>query len=251
MLRWFLAAPAVLLALAVSIPAADDNKPPDGFVSLFNGKDLSGWKVPEGDNGHWKVVDGTIDCDAKSESKSPDKSLWSEKPFKDFVLQCDWRLKLEPAYKNKVPVILPNGETLMSDGKEVRVEIDDVDSGIYLRGSPKSQVNMWMWPIGSGEVYGYRTDKSQPAEVRGGVTPKKRMDKPRGEWNHFEITMKGDKLSVKLNGEEVISEATLPKVPGEGPLALQHHGSWNAKTKQWSGPPSLVQFKNIYIKELK
>ena len=36
----------------------------DGFVSLFNGRDLSGWKVPAGDNGHWKVVDGVIDYDA-------------------------------------------------------------------------------------------------------------------------------------------------------------------------------------------
>jgi hypothetical protein len=34
---------------------------PQGFVSLFNGKDLTGWKIPKGDNGHWKVVDGVID----------------------------------------------------------------------------------------------------------------------------------------------------------------------------------------------
>ena len=42
---------------------------PAGYVSLFNGRDLSGWKVPEGDNGHWKVVDGVIDYDALSEAK--------------------------------------------------------------------------------------------------------------------------------------------------------------------------------------
>ena len=35
-----------------------------GYESLFNGKDLRGWKVPEGDNGHWRVVDGVIDYDA-------------------------------------------------------------------------------------------------------------------------------------------------------------------------------------------
>ena len=40
-----------------------------GFKPLFNGKDLSGWKVPEGDGGHWKVVDGVIDYDAQSEAK--------------------------------------------------------------------------------------------------------------------------------------------------------------------------------------
>src|SRR4029077_20661147 len=141
------------------------------------------------------------------------------------VLRMDWRLKLEPAFKNKnVPIVLPNGDHLKdAQGKEVRIEIDDVDSGVYLRGSSKSQVNMWMWPIGSGEVYGYRTDKKMPAEVRAGVTPKVKADKPRGEWNTFEITVKGDRLWVKLNGTEVIQNAQLPGIPEEGPLALQHH----------------------------
>jgi hypothetical protein len=105
-----------------------------------------------------------------------------------------------------------------------------------------------MWPIGSGEVYGYRTDSKMPAEVRAGVTPKKNADRPRGEWNTFEITMKGDRLTVKLNGEEVIQSAQLPGVPKQGPIALQHHGSF--ENGKWTGPPSLVQFRNISIKEL-
>src|SRR5262245_37635266 len=252
--RWLLAGSAAfVLVLALGIQAADNTAPPEGFVSLFNGTDLTGWKVPAGDNGHWKVVNGTIDCDAKSEAKVPDKSLWSEKSFKDFVLLMDWKLKLEPAFKNKnVPVILPDGSHLKdSGGKEVKIEIDDVDSGVYVRGSSKSQVNIWMWPIGSGEVYGYRMDQKMPAEVRAAVTPRKRADNPRGEWNTFEITMKGDRLWVKLNGEEVVSNAQLPGVPKEGPLALQHHGSYDAKAGKWKGPPSLVQFRNIAIKELK
>src|SRR5271157_4658893 len=252
---WLVFAAAGLLPVAgLSLLAADNNTtPPQGFVSLFNGKDLTGWKVPEGDNGHWKVKDGTIDCDARSESKVPDKSLWTEKPFKDFVLLCDWRMKTdEPGFIHRVPVILPSGDhKLDANGKEETVEVEDVDSGIYVRGSSKSQVNIWMWPIGSGEVYGYRMDKKMPPEVRAGVTPKKKMDKPRGEWNHFEITMQGDRLTVKLNGEEVISNAQLPGVPAEGGIGLQHHGSWNAGEMKWNGAPSLLQFKNTYIKELK
>jgi hypothetical protein len=227
-----------------------DDKVPEGFTSLFNGKDLTGWKVPEGDNGHWKVKNGIIDYDAKSEAKG-EKSLWTEKTYGDFVLRMDWRLKEEPGFKHKVPVILPNGDNKVEDGKPVEVEIDDVDSGVYLRGSSKSQVNIWMWPIGSGEVYGYRTDKKQPAEVRQAVTPKKKADKPRGEWNTFEITLKGDHLTVKLNGEEVITNAQLPGVPEKGAIALQHHGAWDEKAQAWKGPPSLVQFRNIAIKELK
>ena len=52
-----------------------DNVPPSGFRALFNGKDFTGWKVPEGDNGHWKIIDGIIDYDAESEAKC-DKNLW-------------------------------------------------------------------------------------------------------------------------------------------------------------------------------
>jgi len=247
---------AITLGLAVEVTSGGDGKKtdgviPPGFTPLFNGKDFTGWKVPAGDNGHWKVLPGgIIDYDAKSEAKG-DKSLWTEKSYKDFVLMADWRLKTDRGYPNKVPHILPDGShKIGDDGKEIRIDIEDVDSGIYLRGSPDSQVNIWMWPIGSGEVYGYRTNKKHPAEVRAAVTPKKKMDRPRGQWNTFVITMKGDRLWVKLNGEEVISNAQLPGVPREGPFALQHHGGWNAKTKQWTGPPSLVQFRNLWIKEL-
>jgi hypothetical protein len=246
--RLLFLAPALLVGLALH---ADDGKAPEGFMSLFNGKNFTGWKVPEGDNGHWKVKDGVIDYDARSEAKG-DKTLWSEKSFRDFVLRVDWRLKKEPGIRHPVPVIAPNGDEMKDeDGKVKTAEIDDVDSGIYLRGKPESQVNIWMWPIGSGEVYGYRTNRDMPPEVRAGVTPKKRADRPRGEWNTFEITMKGDRLWVKLNGEEVISNARLPGVPREGPIALQHHGTWDARAGKWTVPPSLVQFRNISVKELK
>src|SRR5215471_8193075 len=114
----------VLLSLAVlGLGLASRAADADGFVSLFNGRDLSGWKVPPGDNGHWKVVDGTIDYDAKSEAKG-EKSLFSERSFRDFTLLIDWRLKLEPAFKNKnVPIILPDGSHMKdASGKEVRIE---------------------------------------------------------------------------------------------------------------------------------
>jgi hypothetical protein len=239
---------ACLTAFASASAVAEDE---DGFVSLFNGKNFAGWKVPPGDNGHWKVVDGIIDYDARSESDG-DKCLWSDKAYGDFVLRFDWRLKTEPGFQNSIPIILPDGTHKKGpDGKELRQKIEDVDSGVYLRGSPKSQVNIWMWPIGSGEVYGYRTDPKMPASVRSGVTPKKHADKPRGEWNSFEITMKGDRLTVVLNGEEVISNAELPGIAARGPIALQHHGDYNAQTGKWEAPPSLVQFRNIKIKELK
>jgi hypothetical protein len=221
---------------------------PEGFTSLYNGQDLSGWKVPIGDNGHWKVVDGVIDYDAESEAES-DKNLWTEKEYGDFVLYVEWRIKETP-YKNpRVPIVLPSGlHKLDENGEQIRMTVPDSDSGILLRGEGKSQVNIWCWPTGSGEVYGYRMDAEMPPEVRAGVTPKVLADRNIGEWNTFKITLQGDRLSVELNGTTVIENAQLPGIPAKGPLGLQHHGS--KREGKWVSPPSLVQFRNIFVKEL-
>jgi Domain of Unknown Function (DUF1080) len=221
---------------------------PAGFVSLFNGRDLSGWTVPEGDNGHWKVVDGVIDYDARSESPK-DKNLWSEKEYKDFVLRVDWRIKETP-YRNKnARIVMPDGSDKLDENRKViQLDLPDSDSGVFLRGEGKAQVNIWCWPVGSGEFYGYRTDPKMPPEVRAAVTPKMNADRNIGEWNTFEITVKGNAVTVVLNGKKVIDAAKLPGLPEKGRLALQHHGGY--KDGQWQGPPSLVQFRNIYIKEL-
>jgi hypothetical protein len=227
---------------------ASDKKIPDGFISLFNGKDLTSWKIPEGDNGHWKIVDGVIDYDAESEAKT-DKNLWSEKQYKDFVLYVDWRIKETPWKNPGVPIILPSGLHKTDEkGQPITMVVPDSDSGILLRGIGKCQANIWNWPIGSGEVYGYRMDEKMPPEVRRGVTPKVNADKNIGEWNTFKITLKANRMTVELNGIVVIENALLPGLPESGAIGLQHHG--NKKDGQWVSPPSLVQFKNIYIKEL-
>lgn len=234
------------LSLLASASSADDVAP--GFVSLFNGKDFSGWKVPEGDNGHWKVIDGVIDYDASSEAPD-DKNLWSAQEYGDFVLKVDWRIKETPYLNPRVPIIKPDGTHKKDvDGNEIKTTVPDSDSGIFLRGQGKSQINIWCWPIGSGEVYGYRMDKKMPPEVRAGVTPKINADHDLGEWNTFEITMKGDRLTVVLNGTTVIKNAHLPGIPERGPIALQHHGG--KRDGEWSSPPALVQFRNISIREL-
>jgi hypothetical protein len=235
---------------AVAAAALAGAQTPAGFTPLFNGKDLSGWKLPAGDNGHWKVKDGVIDYDAQSEAKGDDKNLWSEKEYGDFELHAEWRIKETPFVNPNVPIIRWDGTHKKGpDGKEITLSVPDSDSGIYLRGSSRAQVNIWCWPIGSGEFYGYRMDAKLPQAVRAGVTPKANADKDVGEWNTFDITMKGDRVTVVLNGIKVIDDAQLPGVPAKGPLALQHHGQ--KKDGVWTGPPSLVQFRNLAIKELK
>jgi len=228
-------------------PAGAGQKPAQ-FLSIFNGKDLSGWKIPEGDNGHWKVVDGVIDYDAMSEAK--DKNLFTEKSYGDFTLKVDWRIKETPYINPNVPIIKPDGTHKKGpDGKDVRMSVPDSDSGILFRNSNKAQVNIWCWPIGSGEVYGYRMDEKMPASVRAGATPLKFADKNVGEWNTYEITVRGTRLTVLLNGVKVIDNADLPDLPATGPVGLQHHGAKKGDT--WTSPPALVQFRNISIAELK
>lgn len=237
----------VALVVSLCVLTTANAGPPERFVSLFNGKDFTNWKVPPGDNGHWKIVDGVIDYDASSEAPQ-DKDLWSEKEYGDFTLLVDWRIKETPYVNPRVPIIRFDGtHKKNAQGEEIRLSVPDSDSGIFLRGQGKSQINIWCWPIGSGEVYGYRMDQKMPPEVRAGVTPKKNADHDIGEWNTFEITMKGDRLWVKVNGQQVIENAQLPGVPAKGPIALQHHGG--KRNGQWSSPPALVQFRNIYIRE--
>jgi hypothetical protein len=225
------------LALATLAARADedkagprDNMPPPGFTALFNGKDLTGWqglvelpqrkklspealaKKQEEANRkylpHWTVKDGILTYDGKGQN------LQTAKDYGNFELYVDWKIG-------------PKG-----------------DSGIYLRGNP--QVQIW----DSDESPGARgLDKGSGS---GGLwnnqkhpkRPLKKADKPVGEWNTFHILMKGDRVTVFLNGVKVVDDTPLENIwergqplPARGPIELQHHGD-----RLW--------FKNIYLKEL-
>ncbi len=220
-------------------PLAEIATRAEGFVSLYNGLDRRGWRENPGHDGHWVADNWRLKYDGKSEAEPrEEKNLWSAKDYRDFELIIDWRQPGE-AVVDTVPVILPDGSYIEGeDGKPLRVAVMDAgDSGIYLRGSSKAQINIWNWPIGSGEFYGYRLDKSMAPAVRAGVTPSLNADNPIGRWNRFHITMIDDRVTVVLNGVTVIDDALLPGIPPSGPIVLQHHGD-------------LMEFANIYIKEL-
>ncbi len=207
--------------------AAADNVPPPGFIALFNGRDLTGWKgllkqpldspavrtkTPPGQlaaaqrdadermRKSWHVEDGVLIYNGKG------SSLCTVKDYRDFELYVDWKIG-------------PRG-----------------DSGIYLRGAP--QVQIWdasQWKIGSGGLYNNLKHPSKPLKI---------ADKPVGQWNTFRIRMIGDKVTVRLNGELVVDNTVLenywerdkPIYPS-GPIELQHHGN-------------TLWFKNIYLREL-
>jgi len=220
-----------------SNPTGDEVAKKDtGFRSLYNGLDLRGWKKEPGHQGHWMAKNWILNYDGKS--KAGDKNLWTQEEFENFTLILDWKLPAKDGTE-QVPVILPDGsQAADSDGKPLTASAPAAgDSGIYLRGSSKSQVNIWNWPIGSGEIWGYRTDKNMPPEVRKAATPKIKADNPIGQWNRFEITVINEYVTVLLNGRLVICRAKLSGMPKRGPIALQHHGD-------------PIQFANVYIKEL-
>ncbi len=101
-------------------------------------------------------MDGVIDYDAESEAVN-DKNLWSEKDYADFVLKLEWRIKETPFINSNVPIILPDGTNKLNEkGEIIRMSVPDSDSGIYLRGMSKTQVNIWCWPAGSVQKYLYQ-----------------------------------------------------------------------------------------------
>ncbi|MDP3850218.1 MAG: DUF1080 domain-containing protein [Luteolibacter sp.] len=198
-----------------------------GFTRIFDGKTLKGWKHTP-DTRNWTAALGILKHNGKP---GPIKDLWTEKSYGDFTLVFDWRWSGRGPLKSQ-PLVQADGSEKGAAG------IEDHDSGIYLRGNPKSQVNLWNRPIGSGEVYGYRTDPQMPDEIKAAVTPKAHADRPVGEWNRTMVSLRGDRLTVSLNGRVVIDNAQLPGVPAQGPIGLQHHGS-------------AIDYANLWIKEFK
>jgi hypothetical protein len=223
---------AVVLAAGVLAVRAEDEKaepqdnvPPPGYTALFNGKDLSGWQglvelprrlklSPEAlaqkqKEANEKYLPHWQVQDGVLVYDGKGQSLQTAKDYGDFELLCDWKID-------------KNG-----------------DSGIYLRGNP--QVQIWdpaskpAGGVGSGGLYNNQKNPSKPL---------KKADRPVGEWNHFHIVMKGDRVTVFLNGIKVVNNTPLENywergkpLPSRGPIELQHHGD-----KLW--------FKNLYIREL-
>ena len=241
---------AMLLVLYAGISSAQDVNffEQQGYTSLFNGKDLSGWVIPEGDNGHWSVLEGVIDYDARSEA-SGDKNLWTEKEYEDFQLHVEWRFTGFGPRLFAVPTILPSGDLLRdSNGNVVYNMLPNADSGILLK--DVGQTNLWCWPAGSGELWSIRNNRELSPEIRAGAVPTENADKPVGQWNAFDIIVKGDRITIINNGIVVINNAEYPGLGAKGRLGLQHHGGVSSQDGKITQAPSLVQFRNIWIKEM-
>ena len=186
--------------------------PPEGFVPIFNGHDLAGWRLTDQNRTHWKVKDGVLEHDGLG------GDLWSEQEWGDLELQVEWRWSGTPQLV-EFPVIDASGQQL----DRMEKVLDAGDSGIFLRGLYKAQANLFCYPVGSGEFWEYR--ESLTGDARRDVTPRERADAPVGDWNLMRLTLQGSRVTIHLNGKTIIREAALPDLPGRGPIGFQHeHG---------------------------
>ena len=180
----------------------------EGFRPLFNGKDLTGWKLrnPSG-TPSWSVNDGILVNEVSPGKHGTD--LVSEEKFRDFALRYEYKI--------------PKG----------------ANSGVYLRGRYEIQV--------LDDYERGKPSKGGNAALYNTAPVAKFASKPAGEWQTCKATIKGDKVTVILNGEKVHDSVTVEKPTGgeldrnvdqPGPIMLQgDHGS--------------ISFRKIEIKELK
>ena len=211
--------PATALLFCADQANQPANTPPPGFTALFNDKDLTNWQG---------LVDMKQRAALSSEQREAAQKAANERilphwTVKDGILHYDGQA---------------NNLQTAKDYGDFELWVDwkigpKGDSGIYLRGNP--QVQVWDNPEGSGGLYNNKKHPSKPLKF---------ADKPVGEWNTFHIVMKGDRVTVRLNGVLVVDDTPLENywfpgksLPDKGPIELQHHGD-------------RLQFRNIYVKEL-
>jgi hypothetical protein len=227
--HWLVAA---CLGLTVAPLASQAGE--QGFTKLFNGKDLTGWVYGQRASGvenrtgkGYQVEHGVLFT-----TKEDGGNLFTEKQYADFVLRFDF--KLAENSNNGIGIRAP----LQGDAAYAGIEIQILDD--------------------SGPQYA----KLQPAQYHGSIYhmfPAKRgHQKPVGEWNSEEITVKGRHITVKLNGV-TITEGNLDDVKDEELLGKHRdltkpEGSRGiANTKGHIGllgHGTRVEFRNIRIKEL-
>jgi hypothetical protein len=202
------------------------------YQVLFNSKDLTGWKVPEGDSAGWKVIDGVIDHDAPTKGLG-DKRLWTTDSFQDFSLHVEWRLKQEVEMHPPEGLLLHHGIYCASeDGQVIEVPLPNTESGVLLRGADRGQVNLWRLWTGSPEQKAAVLRKVQAARLI-------------GQWNSSDITVVGDRLTIMLNGETLIENVQVRGLDQSGPIGLQQHNPGALDPGR-----GLVQFRDVLIRKL-
>ena len=189
-----------------------------GFTPLFNGKDLSGWKLVHGRGQGYLAKKGIIVCPAKGGG-----NLYTEKEYANFVLRLDFRLS--KGGNNGIGIRAPLEGDAAYQGMEIQV-LDDY---------AKRYRNLQPWQH-TGSIYNV-------------VPAKTGVLKKAGQWNEYEITADGRRVSIKLNGVVVV-DADLDSV--KDPEVLKKHPGLARASGHigFLGHGTKVEFRNIRVKEL-
>ena len=233
---------AALLILACTAcvldgAAQDTAQLPTGFTSLFNGKDLSGWR------GRQPNYDPAAEAKLPAEERKKKQAEWNAARDMPWTVDTAGREIVSDGESPHLATVADYGDF------EFRVDwlmvSPNGDSGVYLRGYPQVQV----WdpdnprevkngaPRGSGALWNNSPDSP-------GKWPLVKADNPVGQWNTFLIKMIGSRVWVSLNGKLTVDGQVLDNffdrtqpVVARGPIELQTHGSQ-------------VRFRNIHIREI-
>jgi hypothetical protein len=186
---------------------------------LFNGSDLTGWTLVKGQGPGYIVRDGVIVC-----PENGGGNLFTDKDYDNFVLKLDF--KLSPGGNSGVGIRAPLSGDVAYSGMEIQVL--DHDHAKY-----KSWLKPWQR---TGAIYNV-------------VPPDGDSLKPVGEWNEYEITANGPKITIVLNGKTLV-DADLTTV--KDPEILKKHPGIQRTTGRigFLGHNSHVEFRNIRVKPL-
>ena len=207
-----------ILPFFVIIAGLLADKDEKGFKSVLNGKDFEGWSGPL-DN--YQIVEGSIQC-----KKGKGGTIFTKEVYADFVVRFEF--KLPPGGNNGLALRYPGkGNTAYVGMCELQVLDDHYEKVRKAKLDPR-QVH--------GSAYGM-------------VGAKRGFQRPYGEWNEQEVTVKGSTIRVVLNGTEILN-ADLSKVKefmGGNPHPGMHRKDGYFGFAGHSDP---VSFRNIRIKKL-
>jgi len=212
---------AIPILFSVLLPLhADDARAPEGFQSLFNGKNLDGWKNFASKKDRWVVEDGVIVCQGGGGGW-----LGTNRDYADFELRLEYKLK-------------PGG-----------------NSGIYVRAPEEGWISRLGMEIQLLDDFHPRYANLDFYQHTGALyhvaAPTRRATKKAGQWNALTIRAEGRQLQVRLNGVALL-DVDLDRCRKDPAVAKEHPGL--ARTTGRIGLQShtdRVEFRNIFVREIK
>lgn len=207
-----------VLYFAAAVLAASAAEP--GFTTLFNGKDLAGWKLVGKEGRGYIVENGLLECPADGGG-----NLFTEKEYANFIFRFEF--KLEQAANNGIGIRAPYEGDAAYQGMEI--QILDHDAPRYRGRLHPAQYH--------GSIYDV-------------VPAKTGFLKPVGEWNAEQITARGRQITVELNGHTIV-DANLDSITD--PAILKKHPGLGRTTGHigfLGHGPARVWFRNVRVKEL-